>query len=597
MRKLIVIVVTEEFTFLKDFEGRKDLKLKYESNALLLYALELKWKIDDIGSVAAQSLTDGSDDCKCDLVWVDNDKKVAVIAQSFFSLKERDKSKSNKAADLNTAATWLLSRDIDEIPKKIKPPTIELREAINSGTINRIEFWYVHNCPESFNVKNQLKTVIETAKNAIVSRFPQFKNIEIVALEIGLETLQEYYKMLKTPIYVSDTFQLEIPGGYVVQTNKWQAYSTAIEAYWLHNLFKKFGKKLFSANIRDYLGIRETEVNINYGIKKSASTDPENFWAFNIGITALVNNYRVIEKENRCILEIEGLSIVNGAQTTGAIGGLPKIPDNKALIPARFIKCSDRKIIQDIVRFNNSQNRILPADFRSNDNIQKKLRREFKNYPQFTYLGGRRGGEEDAISRPKNFISSDTAAQSLMSFHRDPVTAYQRKKEIWESDSTYSKIFTESTHAEHIIFVYTLFQAISEYKLSLMKKERDKKELTRDEIDNLIFLRYRGSIHLLIAAIAASMEAIVSRTLPDLSVLKFKERKTIDYYISEWTSIIQCCIPFNNELIGPLEKGLKNSAEVNESIIKFTKYIEATKRSNQDIFKKFSEKVESSIWQ
>lgn len=119
---------------------------------------------------------------------------------------------------------------------------------------------------------------------------------------------------------------------------------------------------------------------------------------------------------------------------------------------------------------------------------------------------------------PFGFISSDTAAQSLLSFHRDPVTAYQRKKGIWDSDSTYSKFFTESTNAEHIIFVYTLFQAISEYKLSLMRKEKNQTEITKDEVHNLKFLRYRESIHLLIAAIATSMIAIVSRKLPDFSV-------------------------------------------------------------------------------
>jgi hypothetical protein len=58
-----------EFSFLKAFEVREDLE-QYGDNALLLYALELKYNIDDIRSVAVQALTDGNNDKKCDMVYL-----------------------------------------------------------------------------------------------------------------------------------------------------------------------------------------------------------------------------------------------------------------------------------------------------------------------------------------------------------------------------------------------------------------------------------------------------------------------------------------------------------------------------------------------
>lgn len=50
--------------FYDDFNCRESLKEKFGSNALMLYALELRFGIDDIFDVAVDSLTDGSDDKK-----------------------------------------------------------------------------------------------------------------------------------------------------------------------------------------------------------------------------------------------------------------------------------------------------------------------------------------------------------------------------------------------------------------------------------------------------------------------------------------------------------------------------------------------------
>ena len=47
--------------FLEAFKARTDLSI-YKDNALLLFALELKFDIDNIHSVAEDALTDGRDD-------------------------------------------------------------------------------------------------------------------------------------------------------------------------------------------------------------------------------------------------------------------------------------------------------------------------------------------------------------------------------------------------------------------------------------------------------------------------------------------------------------------------------------------------------
>jgi len=56
--------------YIADYRGRTDLISNYGSNSLLLYALQLRFDLSDIASVASESLTDGSNDKKCDLIYV-----------------------------------------------------------------------------------------------------------------------------------------------------------------------------------------------------------------------------------------------------------------------------------------------------------------------------------------------------------------------------------------------------------------------------------------------------------------------------------------------------------------------------------------------
>ena len=76
-----------------------------------------------------------------------------------------------------------------------------------------------------------------------------------------------------------------------------------------------------------------------------------------------------MKKEGKENLSIDGITIINGAQTTGAISSVETLKD--AWVPIRFIVCNDAQIIDDIINNNNKQNEILPSDLRSNDKTQK----------------------------------------------------------------------------------------------------------------------------------------------------------------------------------------------------------------------------------
>lgn len=580
--------MTNQSPFKAALDARTDLT-PYGSNALLLFALELRFGLEDLQTVASTSLTDGPDDKKCDLVYVDVEAGVAVVAQSYVSADTtKVEAKSQKAADLNTAAAWLLTRPIDELPERLRAAATELRSALEAGSISSLQFWYVHNLPGSQNVRDELRTVELTARAALDQRFPDSGVSDVSAIEVGREVLEEWYRSLTIPILVTQKVEVPVPGGFTVANADWEAFVTAVPAAWLYDLYHTHGAELFSANVRGYIGSRNVEANINNGIKKTAGDDPPHFWVYNNGLTVLVNGFYFDTVRNT--LELDGLSIVNGAQTTGALGSLKERPSTDALVAARFVKCSRNETIKNIIKYNNSQNRVEAPDFRSNDAIQRRLVQEFEAIPAATYLGGRRGGAEDVIKRPPNLLPSDTVGQVLAAFHSDPVVAYNEKSRIWVSDSLYSRFFSDRTTAKHIVFAYSLLRAIEAKKRQLIADQTAGKLTTAGD-RQLNYLRYRGSTFLLVSAISSSLETFLGRAVPDRFRLSFGSHVSPEHGQTIWAPIVEATIPFCDLLLPAVEKGVKSYESTNASLKAFQNMVEATKTANAALFAIFAADV------
>jgi hypothetical protein len=489
---------------------------------------------------------------------------------------------------LNTAASWLLNRELADLPERIRPAASQLRTSLQDEQIGRIEFWYVHNLPESKNVANELKTVQATA-HAGVKRFlkggASLPNVD--AIEVGRTRLDEWYRALTTPILVSDTFQVEVPGGYKLDGSDWSSFVTAIPGLWLHKIFNEHKDKLFSANIRGYLGSRKTDANINNGIKNTAHQDPDHFWVYNNGLTILTNDFTY--DEDRKALAFMGISIVNGAQTTGSIGSLTFPPNDSALVPARFVKCQKKHVVARIIQFNNSQNQVEAPDFRSGDNIQSRLRKEFAEIPSAEYFGGRRGGYEDRIRRPSSLIPSDTVGQSLAAFHGNPVVAYNEKSKIWESNTLYSSFFSDKTTAKHIVFVYSLLRAIEKKKQELLEEQK----LTEKQTKTLAFFRNRGATFLFTYAVSACLETLLGRPIPDKFSLSFKENFSPQQAIEHWEPIVHVATAFADKLAPAVETGLKSNDGVKHVVGDFVSFMEATRDLNDDLYSGFAKIVQS----
>jgi len=154
--------------FWSHFQSREDLMI-YKENSILMLALELRFEIEDIPTVASEAITGKSNDKGLDLVYIDTNSRIAVIAQGYLAENiEKQQAPANKASSLNTAVAWILSRDLSDIPTELQPVARSLRTALEAGQITTLEFWYVHNLPQSKNVAEELRSVEHTAQNALM---------------------------------------------------------------------------------------------------------------------------------------------------------------------------------------------------------------------------------------------------------------------------------------------------------------------------------------------------------------------------------------------------------------------------------------------
>jgi len=585
------------FSYQTAFDARTDLQ-KYNENALALFALQLRFQIEDIETVAASSLTGGRGDKKCDLIYVDKEAGYIIVIQAYMAQIPTNKqaAPSNKASDLNTAAAWLFNSPLDNLPEGIRSAAGEVRSSLEANEIRFVQFWYVHNLPESKNVKDELPIVEHTVNNALKTQFPNSGVENVSTLEVGQKTLDEWYRALEAPILVTDKFTIPISGGYTISGSDWEAFVTAIPITWLHEVFQRYSDKLFSANVRGYLGSIKSDKNINNGIKSTAKDEPNQFWVFNNGITGLVYEFKESEanqSQEECsinTLEITGISIVNGSQTTGALGSLDTSPDGTGYVQARFVKCNNPQTIRKIIEFNNRQNVVEASDFRSNDSIQRRLREEFNNIPDTTYYGGRRGGSEDVIRRPPNLLSSDTVAQALAAFHQDPVIAYNKKSDIWRVDTIYSKYFTEQISAEHIVFVYSLLRSVDTKKLRLGDKNRAGTLLTAEQ-EQLDFLERRGAHFLLTSAIANCLETFLDQQVPNAFRVSFGRQVSPAPAEKNWEQIVEVTIPFCKQLLPAVKKSLNSNDDAKEAISNFKAVVESTKQYHVSSFQSFAKLV------
>jgi hypothetical protein len=158
---------------------------------------------------------------------------------------------------------------------------------------------------------------LQTAVTHLRKTLGEDTSIRVISREIGSFQAEHLFTTQDSHIEVRDEILCPAKPCLNESGPKWEASVFSVPGVWLHSLFQQYGDSLFSANYRGFLGITKRR-RINTGIRQSAEVKPLDFWVFNNGITLLTLGTR----ETKDGTMLTGMSVINGAQTTGSIGSV-----------------------------------------------------------------------------------------------------------------------------------------------------------------------------------------------------------------------------------------------------------------------------------
>jgi hypothetical protein len=146
------------------------------------------------------------------------------------------------------------------------------------------------------------------------------------------------------------------------------SYIGYVKAAHLRNLYSKHKYRLFAQNIRNYVG----DTSTNKGIINTALEQPESFFFFNNGVSAIATAIEADEETG--VLNCTRFSVINGAQTVRSIAKAHtkaphKAGDAAVLMRVSQVALSDDEFLDKVTRYNNTQNAVKVSDFRSNDAV------------------------------------------------------------------------------------------------------------------------------------------------------------------------------------------------------------------------------------
>ena len=201
--------------------------------------------------------------------------------------------------------------------------------------------------------------------------------------------------------------------GFVVDIEKYESELRAIPANLLANgvstylaimpgqllsdIYGEFGQRLLESNVRTFLDFR---AGTNRDMRMTLLTEPDNFFAFNNGITVTASSITTQTKGDQLfITSLENMQIVNGGQTTCAIYFSPRerggikgdegtysyrdIDLNKVFVQMKLSVVDDveksEEIKANIAEYSNSQNSIQKSDLVSNHPFHKSLEKRSRS--------------------------------------------------------------------------------------------------------------------------------------------------------------------------------------------------------------------------
>ncbi|MHB8900167.1 MAG: AIPR family protein [Thermoguttaceae bacterium] len=332
------------------------------SRSLAAYAIVGLAEVDDV--TAARAVTDGKNDGGIDAVYFLRSQSRLIVVQSKFKRSGTAPAQDEILKTINGIKS-LLNRRFNEFNTHFQSRLDEIEEALDTpGVVVAVSLVYLG---------SNLGPHVTNDLNALQAEMNRLNEVMTWSAH-GLSTVYAWLVAEQTPSAVSASFTLE---NWSLITSPRRAVYGQISAASLAQLVQEKGRDLFQRNIRHYLG----SVGVNNAIEETVRRRPGDFFYLNNGLTAVAERITsAAGTPERCVFSLTNVSIVNGAQTAGAIANAAIAgdisPDAKVLATIIEIGTGSDDIGMRITKARNHQNVVRNVDFAALDATQERLRQE-----------------------------------------------------------------------------------------------------------------------------------------------------------------------------------------------------------------------------
>lgn len=442
--------------------------MKQLSRAFSAFALHKL--LDLTPQSAAAAVIDDIDDKGIDAIYYEVRSETLYMVQS--KLKADAQFQQGDALAFCEGVRLILTRNFDDFNVNVKKRRVEIEAALDECSHIKLVVPYTgdgvsKSASDAFQLLFDNEGVDEERLHSSVRYF-------------AAEDICSY--LLAEQAYKSVNANIELHKHQKVDGPRVTHYGIARLAD-LAALHKLEGKALYQRNIRYYLGSTKSEVNRS--IKTTLSDQPEDFFYLNNGVTAVCD---VVEpkglKNGLRRLKIQGLSVINGAQTVAAaaefMSQYPEKSIDDAKVMFTLIKAaSEGDFGRKVTKSRNHQNPVQIANFASLDESQERLRREAAHLG-YEYNYRHEEHPSAAAVLTSKAISLDEGLRALALWQNDPRFPVWVKSEmarLADSDSPeYKSLFSSELSGTTLVNSVLCYRAVkavlSENEQKVMGQER-----------------------------------------------------------------------------------------------------------------------------
>jgi len=431
---------------------------------------------------AAKAVTDGYHDGGLDAIYFDPKTDTLFLVQSKWSDNGTKPVDSDGASAFVNGIRDLLSNRLGQFNEKVRKKEPEIRTALYADRPIRIRLVTVHSANQATApyVRRPIDDLVDEINNPVGVASAEHLNQAAVYTLITAES---------TPLKIKLQIGL----------NQWGVIDKPFLAYYGHvhlgevaQWWKDHHNFLFVQNLRQFY----ISSDVNDALKHTLATEPANFWYFNNGITVIcdsVTKSLAGSTDNKVgLFTCEGVSVVNGAQGVGTIGGIiGGIPEGtdppRAWVQVRIIsleKCPP-DFARAITRATNLQNAVGNREFAAMDPLQYKLAMDFAlDRRKYVYKSG---DQEPRGDDGCGIVEATQALGSALSVQ----LAVQVKREIgalWASTESppYTEIFPQNLTTARVWRCVLVMRAVDEELQKLRSSELPRADLVAVHMNRII---------------------------------------------------------------------------------------------------------------